>query len=92
MVIHLQKNARTTPAIRRELQTAEGFNKALAKCYNVTPPSIATWRAREDVSDASHCPRRLQTTLTSAQEAVAVELRRTALLPSMTCSRWSGSS
>ena len=81
MVIHLHKNARTTPAIRRELQTAEGSNKALAKRYNVTPPTIAKWRAREDVSDASHCPHRLQTTLTPAQEAVAVELRRTALLP-----------
>jgi len=51
MVIRLHKNARTTPAVRRELQTAEGSNKVLAKRYNVTPPTIAKWRAREDVRD-----------------------------------------
>jgi transposase InsO family protein len=47
----------------------------------VAPSTVAKWRRRTDVQDASHCPHRLQTTLSSAQEAVVVELRRTLLLP-----------
>jgi hypothetical protein len=36
---------------------------------------------RLTVQDASHCPKRLQTTLTPAQEAVVMELRKLTLLP-----------
>ena len=39
------------------------------------------WRSRDDVHDRSHTPHRLQTTLTPAQEAVAVALRKALLLP-----------
>ena len=39
------------------------------------------WRHRDSVEDKSHTPHRLQTTLTPAQEAVAVSLRQTLLLP-----------
>jgi transposase InsO family protein len=81
MVIKLHKNARTTPAIRRELQAAIGSTKALARQYQLTTSTVAKWRRRSDVQDASHCPHRLNTTLSPAQEAVVVELRRTTLLP-----------
>ena len=39
------------------------------------------WRSRDYVHDRSHTPHRLQTTLTPAQEAVAVALRKALLLP-----------
>ncbi len=39
------------------------------------------WKNREDISDRSHRPHNLRTTLTPAQEAIVVELRRTLLLP-----------
>jgi hypothetical protein len=38
------------------------------------------WRHRDSVQDRSHTAHRLQTTLTSAQEAVAVALRKTLLV------------
>jgi hypothetical protein len=81
MVIRLHQQARTTPAVRRELQVAEGSHKALARRYNLSAATVAKWRGRDDVNDASHRPQRLQTTLSPAQEAVVVELRRTTLLP-----------
>jgi IS30 family transposase len=81
MVIRLHKNARATPAVRRELQSASGSNKALARQYHLHASTVAKWRRRTDVQDASHCPHHLNTTLSPAQEAVVVELRRTTLLP-----------
>ena len=38
------------------------------------------WKHRDSFHDRSHTPRRLQTRLTPAQEAVAVALRRTLLI------------
>ena len=81
MQVRLHKNARTTPAIRRELQSSEAPTATLARQYNLSEETVRKWRARAHVQDASHCPHRLQTTLTPAQEEVVVELRKTTLLP-----------
>jgi transposase InsO family protein len=43
----------------------------------VTEDPIRRWKGRERVEDRSHTAHRLQTTLTPAQEAVVVHLRRT---------------
>jgi transposase InsO family protein len=55
--------------------------RALARELGVTVDTVRRWRKRTEVQDASHTPHRLQTTLTPMQEAVAVEIRRTLLLP-----------
>ena len=81
MVIHLHKNARTTPAIRRELQTSRLPTRRLAEHYGVSRQTVSKWRGRSSSADASHRPHRLHTRLTPAQEAVVVELRKTLLLP-----------
>ena len=81
MHVRLHQNARTTPATRREMQDSTLPTATLARQYNVSEETVRKWRNRADVHDASHCPQRLQTTLTTAQEAVVVELRKTALLP-----------
>ena len=81
MLIALHKRARTTPAIRAELAASTEPVSVLARRFNVTPPTIYKWKARESVQDRSHTAHRLQTTLTPAQETVVVELRRTLLLP-----------
>ena len=81
MVIQLHKNARTTPAIRRELQESSLSNKALAELYNLNRHTVAKWRSREGTADASHRPHRIQATLSPAQEAVVVVLREALLLP-----------
>lgn len=81
MQLHLHKNARTTPAIRRELQASTEPTKTLAKRYNLSPLTVRKWRQRQDTEDASHRPQRLQTNLSPGQEAVVVELRKLLLLP-----------
>jgi transposase InsO family protein len=81
MQLNLHKNARTTPAIRRELRESTQPTAELARRYNLSKPTVRKWRQREDGADRSHRPQRLHTTLTSAQEAVVVALRQTLLLP-----------
>jgi transposase InsO family protein len=53
----------------------------LARRYGVSELTIRKWRSRDSVFDRPHTAHRLQTTLTPAQEAIAVALRRTLLLP-----------
>jgi transposase InsO family protein len=53
----------------------------VAERYGISEQTVWKWRKRDGVHDRSHTPHRLQTTLTPAQEAVAVALRTTLLLP-----------
>jgi transposase InsO family protein len=53
----------------------------VAQRYNITRDTVRKWRGRDDMQDRSHRPHKLSTTLTPAQEAIVVELRRTLLLP-----------
>lgn len=76
MIVKLHKQARTTPAIRAEIRQATGTLVELAARYNVTVDTIRKWKHRESVEDRSHTAHRLQTTLTPAQERIAVELRK----------------
>ena len=82
MNIQLHKNARTTPAIRREIQQAPRSisNRALASKYGLQRATIRKWRERTTVQDGSHRPHRLQTQLSPAQELLVVEIRRLFLL------------
>jgi len=79
MILRLHKRARTTPAIRAEIQAAPSHisSSALATRFGVTVPTIIKWRNRQTVEDGSHTAHRLQTRLLPAQEAIAVELRKT---------------
>lgn len=81
MTIKLHANATTTPRTRRYLQQSTKSERALAKELGITTETVRRWRKRDDVHDRSHTAHRLQTTLTEAQEAVVVELRRSLLLP-----------
>ena len=81
MMIALHKQARTTPAVRAEIAASSESAASLAARFGVTEPTIYKWKSRDSVHDRSHTAHRLQTTLTPAQEAVVVELRRTLLLP-----------
>ena len=83
MNIQLHKNARTTPAIRLELQSQPESvsDRELAEAYHLNRHTVAKWRQREGVEDASHRPQRLHATLSTAQEAVVVALRETLPLP-----------
>ena len=83
MNIQLHQNARTTPAIRLELQAQPQSvsNRTLVEVYHLNRHTVAKWRQREGTEDASHRPQRRHTTLNAAQEAGVVALRETLLLP-----------
>jgi transposase InsO family protein len=73
--------ARTTPRTRTEIKSSSAPQAVLAERYNVTVATVRKWKGRENAQDRSHRPHKLSTTLTPAQELLAVELRRTLLLP-----------
>ena len=81
MILSLHKNATTTPANRAKIAASEEPAAVLATRYGVTLDTVYRWRGRTSFEDRSHTAHQLATTLTSAQEAVAVELRRMLLLP-----------
>ena len=77
--IHPQ--ARTTPRTRAEINASTEPVKVLAQLYNITVATARKWHQRGSMEDRSHCPNKLSTVLTPAQEVVVVELRNTLLLP-----------
>ncbi len=81
MLISLHKQATTTPKIRAAIQASTEPAWKVAERYGISEQTVWKWRSRDSVEDRSHTPHRLQTTLTPAQEAVAVSLRKTLLLP-----------
>ena len=80
MLIHLHKQATTTPKVRAAIQSSDEPASTLAGRFGTTEQTVYKWRHRDSVEDRSHTPHRLQTTLTPAQEAVAVALRTTLLV------------
>jgi transposase-like protein len=80
MLIHLHKQATTTPKVRAAIQASTEPASALAERFGTTEQTVYKWKHRDSVHDRSHTPHRLQTTLTPAQEAVAVVLRKTLLV------------
>ena len=81
MLVRLHSEATTTPKIRAEIQASNEAAWVLADRHGISEQTVYKWRHRDSVEDKSHTPHRLQTTLTPAQEAVAVSLRQTLLLP-----------
>jgi transposase InsO family protein len=77
--IHPQ--ARTTPRTRAEIKASASPLSELAERYNITVATARKWKSRQTTEDLSHRPHKLSTTLTQAQEAIVVELRRLLLLP-----------
>ncbi len=80
MLIHLHKQATTTPKGRAAIQASDEPASVLAERYGTTEQTVYKWKHRSSVHDRSYTPHRLQTTLTAAQEAVAVALRRALLV------------
>ena len=80
-MIALHKQARTTPSVRAELAESTDSVTVPARRFNISAATVYKWKARKSVHDRSHTAHRLQTTLSPAQEAIVVQLRRTLLLP-----------
>ena len=80
MLIKLHSQATTTPKVRAAIQASDEPAWVLGERHGTTEQTVLKWRKRDRVNDLSHTPHRLQTTLTPAQEAIAVALRRTLLI------------
>ena len=81
MNITLHKRARTTPAIRREIQQSTLSERKLAAKYGISRDTVRKWKQRDTVEDYSHTPHNLNTSLTAFQEEIVIELRTSLLLP-----------
>src|SRR5210317_1994932 len=80
MLISLHKQATTTPKIRAAIQASADPAWMVAERYGISEQTVWKWRKRDSVHDLSHTPHKLQTTLSPAQEAVAVTVRTTLLI------------
>jgi hypothetical protein len=72
MMVRLHKNATTTPATRRYIQSSNLPVRRLARELGVSEDTIRRWKKRTDVEDRPHTAHRLQTNLTPFQEIAAV--------------------
>lgn len=70
MQTKLHKNARTTPAIRKEIQESKESIYALAKKYNLSWNTVKKWQASKDLNDRSSRPKKLNTSLQTEDEAL----------------------
>jgi hypothetical protein len=75
-MIFLHRNATMTPGIRQRMSRSSVPASVRALRYGVSGETARKRKRRDSVQDLSATPHTLQTTLTPAQEAVVVELRR----------------
>jgi transposase-like protein len=80
MLVRLHSQATTTPNIRAEIQASTDPAWMVGERYGISEQTVWKWRNRDNVHDQSHTAHSLQTTLTPAQEAVSVSLRKTLLV------------
>jgi transposase InsO family protein len=80
MLVRLHSQATTTPKIRAEIQASKDPAWMVSERSGISEQTVLKWRKRDGVNDRSHTAHHLQTTLTPAQEAVAVSLRKTLLV------------
>ena len=80
MLVRLHSQATTTPKIRAAIQTCDDPAWMVSEGYGISEQIVLKWRHRGSVEDRSYTLHRLQTTLSPAQESVAVALRKTLLV------------
>ncbi|MCG8564847.1 MAG: helix-turn-helix domain-containing protein [Desulfobacterales bacterium] len=83
MIIHLHKNARTTPIQREFIQNNPQIPvSVMARKLGVSETTIRRWKKRKGVMDRSHVPKRIQTVL-SPSEAIKLIVSRMVLRSSL---------
>ena len=80
IMIHLHKQATTTPKAHAAISATREPASVLAERFGTTEQTAYNWWHRDNVLDRSHTAHRLQTTLAPAHEAVAIALRKTLLV------------
>jgi transposase InsO family protein len=80
------RGARTTKAIRREIQQSQQSLRALAKYYGINPKTVAKWKKRNNTDDLPTGPKTAQhRKLTAEEEDIIVRFREHTLLPLDDC-------
>ena len=78
----LHGSAKTTLAIRGELQRSQASVAGLAKRFSINETSVLKWRKRQSVEETPMGPKeRRSTVLSPMEEAAIVALRVQARLP-----------
>lgn len=79
--------AKTTYAIREELQRSKASIASLSRLYNINPKTVIKWQKRSDegVADRSHTPKKTRTKLTIENEALIIAFRKSTQLPLDDC-------
>src|SRR5262245_37646086 len=81
MELNLHANATTTPKTRAYIQRSKAPVAALAAELGVSETTIYRWRSRTTVTDRSHTPKTLATSLSPVEEELVCELRTRLQLP-----------
>jgi hypothetical protein len=82
----LHRCARTTEAIRWEIQHSQESLKVLARRYGINEKTVLKWKHRKSTKDAPMGPKeRRSTVLSREEEAACVALRQLTLLPLDDC-------
>jgi len=76
MQMRLHANATTTPRVREYIQRSAAGVAELAAELGVSETTVRRWRSRASSSDRSSRPRTVRTSLSEAEEALVVEMRR----------------
>jgi transposase InsO family protein len=77
MQLTLHKLARTTPAIRREIQESSDTLLTLSKRYGISINTVRKWKARDGVNDLSHKRYNLNASTSPLEEEIILDLKRT---------------
>jgi transposase InsO family protein len=75
MELSLHKLARTTPAIRKEIQESDLSYKELSKKYGISRGTVGKWKNRNNVQDRSHARLNNLSSLGEVEEQIVKELR-----------------
>jgi transposase-like protein len=78
--------AKTTEAMRRDIQDSKESVMKLARRYSISPNTVIKWKKRDYVHDTPMGPKvKRSTVLTPEEEAVCVAFRKHTLLPLDDC-------
>ena len=82
----LHPGAKTTHAVRAEIQRSQASIAALSKRYGIDPKTVCKWKKRQSVEDAPMGPKNPRSTVLSLEEeAACVAFRKHTLLPLDDC-------
>ena len=83
----LHKRAKTTHAIRTEIQRSPLTIKELSQKYSLNPKTVSKWKSRSTVEDMPMGPKRVRTVLSAQEEAMIIAFRQKTCLPLDDCYR-----